>query len=163
MNNFSSPKISPSVRWRTPCHLAHHRAHERKTRRTGRPHRSLPEPAEARRPDRGPYAPQDEVGFRGADRRAGADRLALDLLALIHAVRASTRPGLLPVGFPSRQTTAPLTITVSMPFARWMGFAKLAVSSISLSSNTTISAAKPGFRTPRSARPKVFAVSPVIL
>src|SRR5256885_2914017 len=95
MNNFSSPKISPSVRWRTPCHLAHHRAHERKTRQTGRPHRGLPEPAEARRPDRGPYAPQDEVGFRGADRRAGAGRLALDLLAvrLTITVSVPTRPG----------------------------------------------------------------------
>src|SRR2546427_4270989 len=82
MNNFSSPKISPSVRWRTPCHLAHHRAHERKTRQTGRPHCGLPQPAEARRPDRGPYAPQDEVGFGADHRRAGAGRVALDLLAL---------------------------------------------------------------------------------
>src|SRR6185436_3293504 len=77
-------------------------------------------------------------------------------------VRLSTFPGRAPVGLPPRQTAWPLTITVSIPFAACIGFSNVALSS-TLSSKSTRSAAKPSLTCPRSARPKVLAVRPVIL
>jgi len=60
---------------------------------------------------------------------------------LYSGLRTSTRPGREPVGLPPLQTTAPLTITVSMPFAGWIGRAKLAASSTSPASKIAMSAA----------------------
>src|SRR5260221_12235044 len=50
-----------------------------------------------------------------------------------------------------------------MPFAGWIGLANVAPSSILPASKIAMSAAIPRFSTPRSLRPKVRAVSPVIL
>lgn len=55
--------------------------------------------------------------------------------------RLRTRPGRAPLGLLSRQTVSPLTSTVSMPFAAWIGLEKLAASSTSSALKMTMSAA----------------------
>src|SRR5947208_738440 len=64
-----------------------------------------------------PLAPTSVIGHQAWRMDPPYIKLDTDDSLMVRNRGGSTRPGRAPVGFPSRQTTAPLTIAVSMPFA----------------------------------------------